>query len=120
MVLPLDALWFAVLIILLVVFCTAYLMSVHIFWTLTIVFIVTALVLTIVSTFTKNRKEKAQLANYSAILLEYLKSHGISGDISKLVKDLGISEDEVLKILLSMEKRGTIPSGSTKAFIANK
>jgi type II secretory pathway pseudopilin PulG len=119
MVLALDALWFGVLILLLAIFCLAYLMSVRVWFALILVIIVVGLALTIVSTVSKKRRAKVQVASDETMLLEYLKSHGIGGNLSELAASLGIAEEKALKLLLSMEEQGTIPAGSTKAFGAS-
>ena len=119
MVLALDALWFGVLILLLAIFCMAYLMSVRVWFALILVIIVVGLALTIVSTVSKKRREGTQVASDKTMLLEYLKSHGIGGSLSELAQNLGIAEDKALELLLSMEKQGTIPTGSTKALGAS-
>ena len=119
MVLALDALWFGVLILLLAVFCMASLMSVRVWFALILVIIVVGLALTIVSMVNKRRKEKTRVVSDETMLLEYLKSHGIGGNLSELAQNLGIAEDKALKLLLSMEEQGTIPTGSTKALGAS-
>jgi ABC-type multidrug transport system fused ATPase/permease subunit len=119
MVLALDALWFGVLILLLAVFCMAYLMSVRVWFALILVIIVVGLALTIVSTVSKKRREGTQVASNETMLLEYLKSHGIGGNLSELAQNLDIAEDKALKLLLSMEEQGAIPTGSTKALGAS-
>ncbi len=119
MVLPLDALWFVVLILLLAIFCTAYLMSARVWWALILVVVVIGLALTIVSMVSNRKRAKVQVASDETMLLEYLKSHGIGGNLSELAASLGIAEDKALKLLLSMEAQGTIPAGSTKAFGTN-
>jgi len=119
MVLAPGALWFGVLILLLAVFCSAYLMSVRVWFALLLVVIVVGLALTIVSMVNKRRKEKTQVASDETMLLEYLKSHGIGGNLSELAQNLGIAEDKALKLLLSMEEQGAIPTGSTEALGAS-
>jgi hypothetical protein len=119
MVLALDALWFGVLILLLAIFCLAYLMSVRVWFALILVIIVVGLALTIVSTVSKKRREEAQVASDETMLLEYLKSHGIGGNLSELAQNLGIAEDKALKLLLSMEEQGAILTGSTEALGAS-
>jgi ABC-type multidrug transport system fused ATPase/permease subunit len=119
MVLALDALWFGVLILLLAIFCLAYLMSVRVWFALILVIIVVGLALTIVSMVNKRRKEKTRVVSDETMLLEYLKSHGIGGNLSELAQNLGIAEDKALKLLLSMEEQGAIPTGSTKALGAS-
>lgn len=120
MVLPLDALWFVVLIVLLALFCVAYLMSARLWLVLILVVIVVGLALTIVSIVSSKRREKTQVTSDETRLLEYLKSHGIGGNLSELAASLGIAGDKALKLLLSMEDQGTIPPGSAKAFGACK
>ena len=119
MVLALDALWFGVLILLLAVFCMASLMSVRVWFALILVIIVVGLALTIVSMVNKRRKEKTRVVSDETMLLEYLKSHGIGGNLSELAQNLGFAEDKALKLLLSMEEQGAIPTGSTKALGAS-
>ena len=120
MVLALDALWVGVLIVLLAIFCTASLMSVRVWFALMLVVIVIGLALTVVSTVNKRRRERIQLSSDQTMLVEYLKSHGIGGDLSQLAKTLGIGEERALKLLLSLEAQGTIPAGSVKALAPNK
>jgi ABC-type multidrug transport system fused ATPase/permease subunit len=120
MVLALDALWFAILILLLAIFCLAYLMSARVWLALLLVVIVVGLALTIVSTVNKRRRDKTQVASDENRILEYLKSHGIGGNISELAASLGIDEEKALGLLTSMEGQGTIPEGSAKAAAANK
>lgn len=119
MVLPLFELWFAALIVLLAIFCMAYLMSVRVWFALILVVIVVGLVLTTVSMVNQRRREKTQVAGDESMLLEYLKSHGIGGNLSELAESLGIAEEKALELLLSMEGQGTIPSGSAKILAAN-
>jgi hypothetical protein len=119
MVLALDALWFGVLILLLAIFSLAWLMSVRVWFALILVIIVVGLALTIVSMVNKRRKEKTRVVSDETMLLEYLKSHGIGGNLSELAQNLGIAEDKALKLLLSMEEQGAIPTGSTKALGAS-
>lgn len=114
--LPLDALWFAVLILLLAIFCVARLMSVHVFWALILLVLVLGLALTVTSLLRRKRRDGARLTVDEAILLEYLKSHGITGNLSELAQGLRITEDEALKLLALMEGRGTIPAGSIRIF----
>jgi flagellar basal body-associated protein FliL len=117
MVLPLDGLWFAILISFLAVFCTAPLMSARVFLVLILVIIVVGLALTIVSMVFKRRRAP-QEASDKATLLEYLKAHGLGGNLLQLAESLGFSEDRTLKLLLSLEEEGAIPPGSSKAFSA--
>ena len=119
MVLALDALWFGVLILLLAIFSVASLMSVRVWFALILVIIVVGLALTIVSVVNKRRKEKTRVVSDETMLLEYLKSHGIGGNLSELAVGLGIAEDKALKLLLSMEEQGAIPTGSTEALGAS-
>ena len=120
MVLALDALWVGVLIVLLAIFCAASLMSVRVWFALMLVVIVIGLALTVVSTVNKRRRERIQLSSDRTMLVEYLKSHGIGGDLSHLAKTLGISEERALKLLLSLEEQGSIPAGSAEALAPNK
>jgi hypothetical protein len=119
MVLALDALWLVILILLLAVFCAAYLMSARIWLVLMLVVIVIGLALTAISVLSKRRREKTLVVDGETILLEYLKSHGIGGSLSELAAGSGIAEEKALKLLLSMEKQGTIPPGSVKSLGAN-
>ncbi len=119
MVLALDALWFVILILFLAIFCTAYLMSAPVWLTLMLVIIVIGLALTVISVVSKKRIVKTLVASDETLLLEYLKSHGIGGSLSKLAEGSGIAEEEALKLLLSMEKQGIIPAGSVKALGAS-
>ena len=119
MVLALGALWFGVLILLLAIFSLASLMSVRVWFALILVIIVVGLALTIVSMVNKRRKEKTRVVSDETMLLEYLKSHGIGGNLSELAQNLGIAEDKALKLLLSIEEQGAIPTGSTKALGAS-
>lgn len=119
MVLALDALWFGVLLLLVAVFCTASLMNVYVWFALILVIIIAGLALTAVSVVNKRRREKIQIASDETMLIEYLKSHGIGGNLSELAVSLGIAENRALELLLSMEKRGAIPEGSTKALEAS-
>jgi hypothetical protein len=115
MVLALDAVWFVILILFLAVFCAAYLMSAPIWLALMLVVIVIGLALTIISVLSKRRRDKELVTDDETMLLEYLKSHGIGGSLSKLVAGSGITEEKALKLLISMEKQGAIPPGSVKA-----
>ena len=117
MVLPLDGLWFAILILFLAVFCTAPLMSARVFLVLILVIIVVGLALTIVSMVFKRRRAP-QDASDKAMLLEYLKTHGLGGNLLQLAESLGFSEDRTLKLLLLLEEEGAIPPGSSKVFTA--
>jgi len=118
MVLPLDGLWFAILILFLAVFCAAPLMSARVFLELILVIIVVGLALTIVSIVFKRRRAP-QDASDKATLLEYLKAHGLGGSLPQLAESLGFSKDRTLKLLLSLEEEGAIPPGSSKAFSAS-
>ena len=111
--LPLNALWFVILIAVLVIFCTAFLMNVRLFWALLLTVLVIGLALTVVSLFSKRGRERRESVREETMLLEYLKSHGIGGELSELSKSLGIAEDKILKRLRSLEDRGAIPPGST-------
>jgi len=117
MVLPLEGLWFAILILFLAVFCTAPLMSARVFLVLILVIIVVGLALTIVSMVFKRRRAP-QDASDKAMLLEYLKTHGLGGNLLQLAESLGFSEDRTLKLLLLLEEEGAIPPGSSKVFTA--
>ena len=119
MALALDSLWFAVLILLLGIFSIASLISVRVFWALILLVIVVGLVLTIVSMVNKKRREKTQVVSDETMLIEYLKSHGIGGDLSELAESLGIAEEKAFNLLLSLEEQGAIPAGSAEALIAN-
>jgi ABC-type multidrug transport system fused ATPase/permease subunit len=118
MVLPLDALWFVVLTLLLAVFCTAPLISVRIFWILILLVIVLGLALTIISVLSRRRRG-AQDAGDENTLLEYLRSHGLGGKLSELAQGLGMPEERTLRLLLALEERGAIPVGSAKLFSAS-
>ena len=113
MMLPLGALWFVVLILVLVIFCTAFLMSVRLFWVLILAVVVFGLALTMISLFSKRGRELRESMREETMLLEYLKSHGIGGELSELSKSIGIAEDRILDRLRSLEERGKIPPGST-------
>ncbi len=119
MVLALDALWFVILILFLAVFCAAYLMSAPVWLTLMLVVLVIGLALTVISVVSKRRRVKTPVVSDETLLLEYLKSHGIGGSLSELAEGSGIAEEKALKLLLSMEKQGTIPPGSVKALGAS-
>jgi hypothetical protein len=119
MMLALDALWFVILILLLAIFCTAYLMSAPVWLALMLAVIVIGLALTVMSVVSKRRRAKTQVASDETMLLEYLKSHGIGGSLSELAAGSGIAEQEALRLLQSMEKQGTIPAGSVKALGAS-
>ena len=97
MVLPLDALWFVVLILLLAVFSTAPLLSTRIFWVLILLFIVLGLALTIISMLSK-RRLRTQEAVDENTLLEYLRSHGLGGKLSELAQSTGMSEEKTLRL----------------------
>jgi hypothetical protein len=115
MVLALDALWFVILILLLAIFCIAYLISARVWLVLMLAVIVLGLLLTGISVVSKRRRAKRPAAGDETVLLEYLKSHGIGGSLSELAKGSGIAEEEALRLLVSMENQGTIPPGSIKA-----
>lgn len=119
MVLALDVLWFVVLIVFLVIFCLAYLMSARVWLAIMLVVIVVGLALTVVSMVSKKRRERTQVPSDETMLLEYLKSHGIGGNLSELAQNLAIAEDKALKLLLSLEEQGAIPKESTKALGAS-
>jgi ABC-type multidrug transport system fused ATPase/permease subunit len=112
MMLPLNALWFVVLILVLTIFCTAFLMNVRLFWVLLLTVLVLALALTMVSLFSKRGRERRESLREETILLEYLKSHGIGGGLSELSNSIGITEEKIIKRLRSLEDRGAIPPGS--------
>ncbi len=118
MVLPLDALWFVVLILLLAVFCTAPLLSARIFLILILLVIVIGLAVTIISMLSKRRRG-AQDAGDENTLLEYLRSHGLGGKLSELAQGLGMPEEKTHRLLVALEERGAIPAGSAKLFAAN-
>lgn len=118
MVLPLDALWFVILILLLAVFSAAYLLGARIFWVLILLFIVLGLALTVISILSK-RRQRAQEAGDENTLLEYLRSHGLGGKLSELAQSVGMPEDRTLRLLLALEERGAIPAGSAKIFTAS-
>jgi hypothetical protein len=117
MVLPLDALWFVVLILLLAVFCTAPLISARVFWILILLVIVLGLALTVISILSRRRRG-AQDAGDENTLLEYLRSHGLGGKLSELAQSLGMPEERTLRLLLALEERRAIPAGSAKLFAA--
>jgi membrane protein implicated in regulation of membrane protease activity len=119
MVLPLDALWFVVLILLMAIFCTAYLMSARVWLALILVVVVIGLALTVVSIIARRRREEAESIIIETEMLEYLKTHGIKGNLSELAEALNITQDDALWLLTSLEEQGTIPPGSIKAFGAN-
>jgi len=118
MVLPLDALWFVVLILLLAVFSTAPLISARIFCILILLVIVLGLALTIISMLSRRRRG-AQDAGDENTLLEYLRSHGLGGKLSELAQGLGMPEEKTHRLLLALEERGTIPAGSANLFSAS-
>ena len=113
MVLKLDALWFGVLILVMAVFCTAPLMNAQVFWVLILLFIVGGLALTIVSRVSEGRKVPVTVSD-EIRLLEYLRAHGISGNLSEVAGSLGIVEERALELMLSLEAKGDIPAGSSK------
>jgi len=118
MVLPLDALWFVILILLLAVFSAAPLFSVRVFWVLILLFIILGLAFTVISILSK-RRQRAQDAGDENTLLEYLRSHGLGGKLSELAQSMGMAEDKTLRLLLSLEERGAIPAGSAKIFTSS-
>ena len=118
MVLPLDVLWFVVLILLLAVFSTAPLLSARIFWVLILLLIVLGLALTVISVLSRRRRG-AREAGDANTLLEYLRSHGLGGKLSELAQSLGMPEEKTLRLLVVLEERGAIPAGSAKLFAAN-
>jgi hypothetical protein len=118
MVLPLDALWFVVLILLLAVFSAAPLISARIFWVLILLVIVLGLAFTVISVLSRRRRG-AQDAGDANTLLEYLRSHGLGGRLSELAQSLGMPEEKTLRLLLVLEERGAIPAGSAKIFTAS-
>jgi len=99
--------------------CLAPLISARVFWSLILLVIVLGLVLTIVSMINKKRRAKTQVASDETVLIEYLNSHGIGGDLSELAESLGIAEEKAFNLLLSLEEQGAIPAGSAEALIAN-
>ena len=117
MMLPLDALWFVGLILGLVIFCTAFLMSVRLFWVLILAVVVFGLALTMISLFSKRGRELSKSKREETMILEYLKSHGIGGELSELSKSIGIAEEKILERLRSLEERGMIPPGSTSKLV---
>jgi len=117
-ILPLDVIWFVILILLLAVFSTAPFLSVRIFWVLILLFIIFGLALTIISILSK-RRQRAKEAGDENTLLEYLRSHGLGGKLSELAQGLGMPEEKTLRLLLALEERGDIPTGSAKIFTAN-
>jgi hypothetical protein len=119
MVLALDKLWFVILIVFLAIFCIAYLISAPVWLALVLAVIIIGLLLTAISVVSKRRREKTPAGSDETMLLEYLKSHGIGGSLSQVAEGSGIAEGKALELLLSMEKRGTIPEGSVKALGAS-
>lgn len=118
MVLPLDAIWFVVLILILAVFSTSYLMSARVFLILILLFLVLGLALSIISTLSK-RRQGAREAGDEKMLLEYLHAHGLGGMLSELAQNMGMSEEKTLRLLRALEGRGAIPPGSAKIFTAS-
>jgi hypothetical protein len=118
MVFPLDVLWFVLLTLSLAVLSTAHRLGARVFWALMLLIIVAGLALTAVSMLAR-RRVATQEASEQAALVEYLKSHGIGGDLSELAQSLGITEEKAMRFLLTLEQRGTIPAGSTKAFASH-
>jgi ABC-type multidrug transport system fused ATPase/permease subunit len=117
MVLALDSLWFAVLIMTLVVICTAFYLSAPVFWALLILIIAIGLTLTIISTINKRRQAR-QDASDEGMLLEYLHSHGLGGNLSELSVNLSMSEEKTQRLLRLLEEHGAIPEGSAHSFRA--
>jgi hypothetical protein len=117
MVLPLDSLWLAVLIMILTIICTAHYMSAPVFWALLILIIVVGLTLAILSTMNKRRQAR-QDASDEGVLLEYLRSHGLGGNLSELSKSLSMSEEKTQRLLGLLEGQGAIPKGSAHSFTA--
>jgi len=117
MVLPLASVWFAVLILLLAIICTARYISAPVFWALLILVIATGLTLAIISTINKRRQAR-QDARDGGMLLEYLRSHGLGGNLSELSKSLGMSEERTQRLLGLLEEQGAIPKGSAHLFMA--
>ncbi len=116
MVLPLDAVWFGVLILVLAVFCTAPLMSARVFWILILLFIVVGLALTVVSAVGRRRKGIVPLSDETR-LLEFLRAHGIGGSLSEVADSLGMTEERTLKLIMSLEAKGQVPAGSWSALM---
>jgi len=116
-VLPLDSIWFAVLIMILAVICTAHYMSAPVFWALLILIIVVGLTLAIISMMNKRRQAR-QDASDEGMLLEYLHSHGLGGNLSELSVSLSMSEEKTLRLLGLLEEHGAIPKGSAHSFTA--
>jgi len=117
MVLSLESIWFAVLILILAVICTARYMSAPVFWAVLILIIAIGLTLAIVSTINKRRQAR-QDASDEGMLLEYLRSHGLGGNLSELSKSLSMSEAKTQRLLGLLEEQGAIPKGSTHLFMA--
>jgi len=118
MVLPLDALWFVVLILLLAIFSIAPLINARTFCILILLVIVLGLAFTAVSILSRRRRG-AQEAGDANTLLEYLRSHGLGGKLSELAQSLGMPEEKTYRLLLALEGRGDIPAGSAKLFSAS-
>lgn len=116
MVLPLDALWFGVVILVLAVFCIAPLMSARVFWILILLFIVVGLALTVVSMVSRRRKVVVPVSD-EIRLLEYLRAHGIGGSLSEVADSLGLTEEKALELVMSLEAKGKVPAGSWSALM---
>lgn len=119
MILPFDVLWFVILVLLMAVFSTAFLMNAHIFWALILLFIVLGIALSLVSMVSK-RKTATHDSNEENVLLEYLKSHGLGGNLLEIAQNLGLDKEKISKLLMSLEQHGAIPAGSSKAFSINQ
>jgi hypothetical protein len=111
MVLPLDAVWFGVLILVLAVFCTAPLMSTRVFWILILFFIVMGLALTVVSAVGRRRRGVVPVSDETR-LLEFLRTHGIGGSLSEVADSLGMTEERTIELIMSLEAKGEVPAGS--------
>ena len=118
LILPLDVLWFGVLILILAIFCTAYLMNARIFWVLILLVFVVGLALTAISILSRRRRG-VQEAGDENTLLEYLRSHGLGGKLSELAQSVDMPEEKTYRLLQALEKRGDIPAGSAKIFSAS-
>jgi hypothetical protein len=119
MVLKLDVLWLGVLILVMAVFCTAPLMNAQVFWALILLFIVGGLALTIVSRVNERKKVPVPVSD-EIRLLEYLRAHGISGNLTGVANSLGITEERALELILALEAKGDIPAGSSVALGADR
>lgn len=116
MALPLDAIWLAVLLLILAIFCIAYLISPNLFGVLILVAISIGLIFTPIALF-KKRQQRKRHAKEEGILLEYLRSHGIGGELSEIAERLGLTQEKASKLLLSLEEQGLIPSGSARGML---